>query len=268
MATGATVAEVKAEIREASIERRSVAGIRFSTRSGWTRSSCLWCWGSRGIKLREFRFAVGSKEGPKSTVWKCWVQGDETYISSRLFGSQAKISLHSSGQCQWSYTDTWVHKAPIRRNADRHIAKWSIAFPQDDTALLAFRVAVPISELRSISWQAGQKKAMWVGNAPAESTVEFCFYFTRAFDALPTTDGNPALRHLASLQLRNRRWFVVFARLQSLSTTDIAAARQAAIAQARDAGIQVHPDFRLALFALPTTQHCAGLLEVSATDCP
>jgi len=221
--------------------------------------------GLRGSALREFRFAVGSKDGPRSTIWKCWVQGDEAYIAGRLFGTETKISLHSTGECQWSCTDQWVRRDPDRRNADRHIAKWHLTYPQGHSAILAFRVAVPVIELRPEPVPPNQKKALWVGNAPVGSTVEFCFYFTRALDGPPSSVGNPALRHLASLQLRDGRWLVAFVWLRSLSATDIAAARDAAVAQAREAGVQVGAAHRLALFALPTAETSAAVLEVCAT---
>jgi hypothetical protein len=199
-------------------------------------------------------------------VWKCWVQGDETYITGHLFGTEAKISLHSSGECQWSCTDLWVQRDPTRRNADRHIAKWSIVFPSGDNATLAFRLAIPTSELRSLPQPPGAKKAYWIGGAPTGSTVEFCFYFTRQSTVALRTDSNPALRHLASLQLRNRRWLAAFVWVRSLSAVDIAAARDAAVAQARAAGLEVLPEHRLALFGLPTAENSAALLEVCATD--
>ncbi len=216
--------------------------------------------------MREFRFAVGSKNGPRSTVWKCWVQGAEAYIAGQLFGTEAKVSLHSSGECQWSCTDMWVQRDPSRRNADRHMAKWQLTYPQDNNAILAFRVAVPVSELRSQPAPLRSKKAFWVGSAPTGSTVEFCFYFTRALDGPPPTDGNPALRHIVSLGLRDGRWLVAFVWLRSLSAADIAAARDAAVDQARVAGVQVRAEHRLALFALPTAETSAAVLEVCATD--
>lgn len=199
-------------------------------------------------------------------MWKCWVQGDEAYIAGRLFGSEAKISLHFTGECQWSCTDMWVRRDPSRRNADRHIAKWKVVYPQDNTALLAFRVAIPVSELRPEPLQPGQKKAFWVGNAPAGSTVEFRFYFTRELAGPPATDSNPALRHVASLHLRDRRWLVTFVWLRSLSAVDVTAARDAAVTQAREAGVQIRPEHRIALFALPTPDASAAVLEVCATD--
>lgn len=199
-------------------------------------------------------------------MWKCWVQGGEAYIAGRLFGADAKISMHSSGDCQWSCTDMWVRRDPSRCNPDRHIAKWQLPYPRDNNAVLAFRVAVPVSELRPEPIPPGQKKAFWIGNAPNGSTVEFCFYFTRELAGPPYSDGNPTLRHLASLQLRNGRWLVVFVWLRSLSALDVATARDAAVTQAREAEVQVRPEHRIALFALPTAERSAAILEVCATD--
>ena len=146
------------------------------------------------------------------------------------------------------------------------MAKWYLSYPQDHNAILAFRVAIPVSELRPEPAPLHRKKAIWVGSAPAGSTVEFCFYFTRPLDGPPPTDGNSALRYLASLQLRDGRWLIAFVWLRSLSAADIAAARDAAVAQARDAGLQVRAEHRLALFALPTAETSAAVLEVCATD--
>lgn len=216
--------------------------------------------------LREFRFAVGSEDGPRSTIWKCWVSGAEAYISGRLFGGEAKVSLHSSGECQWSCTDTWVLNDPTRRNADRHIAKWRLAYPTDCNAVLAFRVAVPVSELRPEPLPTGQKKALWVGNAPQGSTVEFCFYITAKLEAAPPASSTAETRHLASLRLRDSRWLVVFVWLRSLSAKDIADARNDALAQAREAGVKVSSKHRIALFALPTGDTSAAVMEVCAPD--
>lgn len=198
-------------------------------------------------------------------MWKCWVQGDEVYLTGHLFGAEAKVSLHSSGLCQWSLTDSWVKKDVSRRNADRHIARWNMAFAQGSTAVLAFRVAIPVSELRSWPLPKGQKKAYWIGGAPTGSTVEFCFYITPILNGQPKVNTNPALRHLASLPLRNGRWLVCFVWLRSLSAADIADLRDAALTQATEAGVQVRPEHRIAFFASASKENSAAVMEVCAS---
>jgi hypothetical protein len=108
--------------------------------------------------LREFRFAVGSKTGSRSTIWKCWVHGNEVYITGHLFGTEAKISLHSTGECQWSFMENWVLGNATRRNSDRHITIWNLTYPKDDNAILALRIGIPVSELRVQPVPPRQKK--------------------------------------------------------------------------------------------------------------
>lgn len=96
----------------------------------------------------EARFACGTRTGPRSTIWKAWVHGDEAYLASRMFGSDMKASFHSSGQCQWSATETWVRRQLGVRNAERHVQRWQVIYPAGDEALLVFRVEITVSELR------------------------------------------------------------------------------------------------------------------------
>jgi hypothetical protein len=121
----------------------------------------------------------------------------------------------------------------------------------DNKSVLAFCIAVSASELRVELVLKNQKQAIWIGNAPPRRTFEFCFYFTRQLEDPPSTDGNPALWHVAYLRLRDGRWLVAFVWLRSLSPTDIVAARDAAIAKAREDGVQVLAEHRIGLFALP-----------------
>jgi hypothetical protein len=71
------------------------------------------------VGMREARFAVGEPNCRRSTVWKFSVHKNEAYILTRMFGSDAKVSLHVNGQCQWSATETWVKKVGGRRNVCR-----------------------------------------------------------------------------------------------------------------------------------------------------
>lgn len=210
------------------------------------------------------RIAVGSRIGLKSGIWKIWTQGDEIYASSRLFGGLAKVSLHSTGECQWSFTDVWVRNQPGRRNAERHIAKWKVHYPNDEHALLLLRIAIPASELRDLPPPTDQKRVLWIGNVPTEATVQLLLYVTSAQDLPPTTDNAVDHRRLASFQLRSGRWLVLMVHLVSLCAQDVAEARDMAIAQTREAGIAVRPGYRIAFYAPPSLDNSAALLEVAA----
>ncbi len=215
----------------------------------------------------EARFAVGSRGGPRSTIWKAWVQGDEAYLASRMFGSDIKLSLHSTGQCQWSRTDSWVMRQSGVRNADRHVFRWTITQPTTDQALLVFRVEIPMSELRDQPPPKDKKKVFWVSGAPVDATVRFLAYITRPSEPDPAPSTTGSMRHLFSLRLRNARWLVVLVELISLSERDIAEARRTIQAQATAAGFPPKPEHRACLFIQPPPEGGAhGLLELCLTE--
>lgn len=215
----------------------------------------------------EARFAVGSRASPRSTIWKAWVQGEEAYLASRMFGADMKLSLHSTGQCQWSRTSSWVAQHPDTRNADRHIVQWAITQPNANEALLVFRVEIPMSELRHQPPPNDKKKVFWVSGAPVDSTVRFLVYITRPSDVDPASSKTELMRHLFSLRLRNKRWLVIFVEIISLSEHDISEVRRTVHAQATTAGFIPRPEHRACLFIQPPPEGGAhGLLELCLTE--
>ena len=215
----------------------------------------------------EARFALGSRAGPRSTIWKAWVAGNEAYIASRMFGSDMKVSLHSSGQCQWSATDTWVRRQGNLRNAERHVHRWQVTYPTGNEAVLLFRVEVPGTELRSLPAPTDHKKVWWVSGFPQGATVRFLFYMTRPTDAEPAPTPSEHRRHLFSLRLRDTRWVVCIVELISLSASDLENARSEVIAQVTAAGHVAESQHRLCLFIQPPPEGVAhGLLELCATE--
>ena len=218
---------------------------------------------SRSGLRTQVRFAVGSRAGVRSTIWKAWIHGDEAYLATRMFGADVKVSFHSSGQCQWSYTDSWVSKQPNVRNADRHMVRWQVDQPTTDQALLLFRVEIPMSELRQEFPPKDKKKVFWVTSAPAESTVRFLLYLTRPSPSEPLRANSAQMKHLSSLRMRNERWLVIFVELISLSGRDIDEARKVLIADLIEAGIPPKPEHRAGLFIQPPSEGGAhGFLEL------
>lgn len=215
----------------------------------------------------EARFALGCRTGPRSTIWKAWVTGNEAYIASRMFGSDMKVSFHSSGQCQWSATDAWVSRQLDVRNADRHVHRWQVTYPTGNEALLLFRIEVPATEMRPLPAPTDHKKVWWVSGMPAGATVRFLFYMTRPSEAEPAPTPSGQTRYLFSLRLRDARWLVCIVELISLSTTDLESVRSAVVAKATAAGFIPDSQHRLSLFIQPPPEGGAyGLLELCATE--
>jgi hypothetical protein len=213
----------------------------------------------------EARFAVGSRLGQRSTIWKAWVQGEEAYLATRMFGKYQKVSFHATGQCQWSCTDEWVMQQEGRRNSDRHIVRWRMPEPQSDQAALVFKVDIPMSELRSSPPPADKKKVFWVAGAPSEVTVRFVFFIAPTSEHDPAPPDTEARQHLFSLRFRSGRWMVVFVEVSSLSPTDLSAARRAIIDQfLPNSQGHVLAELRSVLFTQPNGQEpgCNGFIEL------
>jgi hypothetical protein len=75
-------------------------------------------------KTKALRFAVGSFEDTRSSVWRLWAKGDDLYLSARAFGGISKFSFHKSGKHRYA-----INAEIERENAasDRVLYKWERA---------------------------------------------------------------------------------------------------------------------------------------------
>ncbi len=200
--------------------------------------------------LQEVRIAVGTPSGRRSTVWKFSVHKNEIYILSRMFGSDSKVSLHSTGECKWSATGVWVKKAPGRKNSDRHIAKWVMPRPNESVALHAFQVRIPETELRVIELTENLSAVEWLPIPQKGHSVSLECYIT------PVSQSNPILTnklphpHLFSLPLADGRWFTVLHHVPPLDGKDLEPLRHQMNAQARAAGIEPKSEHRGSAFTV------------------
>lgn len=131
---------------------------------------------------REIRFAAGTENGLRSTVWKLYTGSDESiYLQSRMMGSDTKISFHKSGSCQFSFTNNWVEKNignKIHKNAERHLSRWKRKIPSEGKTSLTFRLVIPGTELRCIPNERNLQKVQWFPLAQKDELLLIDFYFT------------------------------------------------------------------------------------------
>jgi hypothetical protein len=200
--------------------------------------------------LREVRLAVGTLTDRRSSVWKFWVQKSEIYILSRMFGADTKVSLHSTGDCQWSATGAWVKKVPGRRNADRHFVKWVMPRPNGAAALHVFQVRIPETELRVIDLAEDLSAVQWLPAPPKGHTVSLECYITPISQSDPALTANLPHPHLFSLPLADGCWFVVLNHVPRLDGKDLEPLRKQMNAQARAAGIEPKPEHRGSAFTV------------------
>lgn len=212
----------------------------------------------------EVRVAVGTSSGRRSTVWKFAVHKNEIYILSRMFGSDAKVSLHSSGDCQWSGTGAWVKKVPGRRNAERHIEKWKVRRPTGTEALHVFQIRIPETELRAIEWTEGDLESVeWLPTPPLGHTLSLECYITPVMSTSPELSLNLPCPHLYSLPLADGRWFTVLHHVPALNGQDLEPLRGGMNAVARAAGIEPKPQHRGSAFTV-SEGTARGFIELCA----
>ena len=188
--------------------------------------------------MREVRIAVGTSDGRRSTVWKFCVHKNEAYILTRMFGSDSKVSLHASGECQWSATDTWVKKSPERRNADRHITKWKMARPSGTMAEHVFQVRIPETELRMTGLSEIIASVEWLPAPPKGHTVSIECYFTPPASSDPTVGSALPGPRLFSLPLADGRSFTGLHFVLPLDGRDLEPLRKTMNEQAKAVGIE------------------------------
>jgi len=207
---------------------------------------------------REFRVGVASPDGRRSCIWKFCVWKNDAYVITRMFGADAKVSLHASGECQWSATSDWVIKAPGRRNAERHITRWSIPQPERRQALHVFRVLIPESELRQVPEGSRLKSVHWLAAPPAGKTTSLECYITPPNDSDPAALSRLPYPHVMSLPFVDGRWFVVLQQVIDLSAEQLGVLRHAIW---RCAHMEPSPEHRAAAF-FETDGKVRGLLEL------
>ena len=180
---------------------------------------------------------------------------------SRMFGSDCKVSLHSTGDCQFSATDSWVTRIAGRRNADRHMTKWSLPRPIGSAAAHVFQVRIPETELRVSEVAENLAAVRWLSVPPQGHTVSLECYFT------PISENDPALTsklpcpHLFSLHLADGRWFTVLHNVPPLDGKDLQPMRNQMNARARTLGIEPRAEQRGCLYIIGGTTE-RGLIEL------
>lgn len=197
---------------------------------------------------QKFKFAAGERTGLKSSVWTVVVKSNDIYLSTELFGSHFKLSLHESGDSQWSYTSDYVEKHVGMKNQNRHLIKWIQKPPQGGLAINIFRIQIPYSELRNDSNHSPNTSINWVSGITV-GTYQFDLCITPPSKADPC-QGRGDLPHqvICSLQLANKRWLVIFVHAIGLSPVDVQSAKKSVILEMENKGINIPASGWIALF--------------------
>jgi len=131
-------------------------------------------------QLAVFRFAVGSEEGPRSASFRVWATPKcDVYASARRLGGTVKVSLHSTGPWQYSFTEQF-YDAKARgwiRRPSRHIFRWQRPAEIAPGVTLALRVIVPDSELTPFGFR--EEGILWLPRPGDGCVVEVNLFLLR-----------------------------------------------------------------------------------------
>ena len=198
----------------------------------------------------ELRVAVGDPVGKRSTVWKFLVRGNDIYIFTRMFGAKAKVSLHASGQSQWSATSAWVQKNPARTNADRHFHKWSTPWAEGREAAHVFQIRIPATELRKLAGDKKLNDVLWLSAPRGDQTTSLECYLTPISDGDPVIVSDPPYPCIASFPLADGRWFAVLNNTADLNGRDFDQLRHAIYTEAKKRQVRPAREQRAVVFAV------------------
>lgn len=169
----------------------------------------------------EIRFSAGTISGLRSTVWKLIKEdSNDIYLMSRMMGSDTKISFHKDGRCQFSFTDKWVKEnldKRIKKNKERHLVQWERENPREGEASLTFRLVIPATELRHISYEKKLSKVKWLPLPQMDELLLVDFYFT------PVEQNCIEYLHhdpIVVWELSDSSWFVAISHIEKITTTE------------------------------------------------
>ncbi len=170
----------------------------------------------------EIRFSAGTINGLRSTVWKLIKEdSNDIYLMSRMMGSDTKISFHKDRRCQFSFTDQWVKGnlgKRIDKNKERHLVEpWIRENPGAGEAIPAFRLVIPATELRHISYEKRLSKVKWLPLPQMDELLLVDFYFKSVEqNCIEYLHHDP----IVVWELSDSSWFVAISHIEKITTTE------------------------------------------------
>jgi hypothetical protein len=123
------------------------------------------------IKNDDFvvRVAIGSLNGPQSSVFRIWSPPgkSDVYASLRGIAGEFKISLHETGECSAGFTTQFAKQEKAAVNAmggSRHQSRWTRLKDVGPLMVVPLQFVIPASELRSteVGPTAKGKEVTWL----------------------------------------------------------------------------------------------------------
>ncbi len=144
---------------------------------------------------------MGSPEDQCSSVWRIWTQGDEAYVAVRNFITQAKLSLHASGD--------WIFRAGDLVVAYRRPLPYQSGWTRGPGILIPHNeldLRVPYFDTRP------RDHIFWLPQPRPGQIAQIALHFVAPNDARESwmRGRDPGLQILAALKLREIGRLCVF----------------------------------------------------------
>lgn len=136
-------------------------------------------WWERTLAKNEevnLRVAVGSRNGPRSSIWRAFSTKSEVYVCHSGLGGIEKFSFHSSGICRRAFTK---EEGPGDGEDDRVIQKWKRLLASTNSDLIYALAARFPTDYLSTALAPEKKKVLWVPPASAGKSTQWDFIFTQ-----------------------------------------------------------------------------------------
>jgi hypothetical protein len=228
-----------------------------------------------------FRFAVGDPDKLRSTVWRLWTNDadylknakSDVYLQSRMMGADTKVSLHQSGQWQWSLTQEYLAKKNSKGEIlpSRHLVKWRRPAPLAPGLTYAFTIIIPSSELRVVQTNEKDLSTInWIQSPSSDSAIEFDLILAdetaqRIYESKPAID---LVTLISSKRLANGETLSLFYRTARVIPENLELLRESKERVKSQTNSKVNfdnPQLRGVLF-LERVDGVRGLIEIAYSN--
>ena len=157
-----------------------------------------------------YRFTVGEEGYRRSSIWRLWYNKPEkekatsdVYFSYRDLAGKHKLSIHQSGEINFSYDANFAKQLGIA-NRQRHLDKWRINYTEP-----LFKVIVPYTEAKEERSNI-KGKIHYIPLPQTQNAIEVYLYITNQslIGMMPSQylslfEGELANRNILSLIYRD-----------------------------------------------------------------
>jgi hypothetical protein len=133
-------------------------------------------------KRFDVRLAVGTVDGPRSSMWHIWSRKSEVYAAHAQMGGIQKFSFHTPNVCRRAFTKEHGTRSTL---TDRATHEWR----RDPTPAVGSKQAVRVlrvgfaTDVLSTTLESPTRSIIWIKPAPAGRSTVFDIIFSRESEA-------------------------------------------------------------------------------------